>query len=482
MTIRNVLLIATAMTSTLAHAQETKTMAPVRVQADEPDDRTEGSDSYTVDRTTTAFKLPLSLRETPQTVTVIPNEVINDFNLKTTRDILGFTPGEHVQQERNTEAYFFEARGFEMQTQWDGVPSPNGFGGRGQNTPDAALIDRVEVLHGANGLLSGPGAPGGTVNLWHKTPGDELATSFQAGVDSFGGYRIVGDVGGPFGASGFGGRLVAVHEERALYIDDASGKHNVVYGVLEAEAGENTKFQLGGSYERTYDANFAQHFGIPSRPDGSLYDIPRDLNMGASWAHEETELVGSFARVDHSFAGGWTFTGMVTYETTEHDALEGVPNSEGTPQLLVWPQIEGWDNQSTAIDLFLQGAVQWFGREHQLMFGFNGAKRREKQDDYQFSSEPEGEIDTQNPTSWHPSDAAPWDSVEYGSMNWGNGDRKQYGPFAAGRFALSDTVHTIIGARVTWAEQVYTDSIPVDNDREITPYLGVTWDFSQHFS
>ncbi len=139
--------------------------------------RSEDSDSYTVVASTSAFKLPLSLRETPQTITVIPQEVIKDFGLRDVRDILEFTPGVHVQAERNTEAYYFQARGFDMQTQFDGVPSPNGFGGRDTGSPDAAFLDRVEVLHGASGLLTGAGAPGGTVNLVRKTPGSEFASS-----------------------------------------------------------------------------------------------------------------------------------------------------------------------------------------------------------------------------------------------------------------------------------------------------------------
>lgn len=150
-----------------------KTLPRVKVEASESrlDDpgRTEGSANYAAPSTNTAFKLPLTLRETPQTVTVVPQAAITDFGLTDIRKILLFMPGVYVSAERGPQAYYFEARGNGMQVQYDGVPSSNRFGGRGDGkTLDSATIDRVEVLHGATGLLTGPGSPGGTVNVFRK--------------------------------------------------------------------------------------------------------------------------------------------------------------------------------------------------------------------------------------------------------------------------------------------------------------------------
>lgn len=452
-------------------------LARVQVTATRIDDgRTEGSDSFTTAISRSAFRMPLTLRETPQTVTVIPQQVIRDFNLQDTRDILEFTPGVHVQAERNTEAYFFQSRGFGMQTQYDGVPSPNGFGARGIATPDSAFLDRVEVLHGANGLLTGPGAPGGTVNLVHKTPPDAFAAEFEAELDSFEGYRLVGDIGGPIAGRGAGGRLVLVHQEKKLFVDHTEGQHNAAYGAIGFQAGERTQFLFGATYEELRDASFGAHYGNPTRPDGSLFDFPRELNLGATWATQDNRDYGLFLRGEHRFANGWRIAGMLSHDDTDFDALESVPGSEGTANIRLWAQIEGWGNESSAIDLYAEGPVEWFGRRHTLMFGMNGAKRREPQDMYQFTTEAIAVID---PATWDPRDAPDPFSVPWDAMHWGNGDREQYGAFAAGRFQLIDTLHAIVGSRVSWSSASWEGTDYADSSSELTPYAGLVWDFSR---
>src|SRR5690349_10874790 len=68
-------------------------------------------ESYKVDDTSTATKLPLSLRETPQSVTVITQQQIEDFSLNTIADVLAQTPGITISSTDSNRTNFF-ARGF----------------------------------------------------------------------------------------------------------------------------------------------------------------------------------------------------------------------------------------------------------------------------------------------------------------------------------------------------------------------------------
>ena len=75
-------------------------MAMVIAAPARADDAADGSitvtgqrESYKVDDTSTATKLPLSMRDTPQSVTVITQQQIEDFNLNTIADVLAQTPG-----------------------------------------------------------------------------------------------------------------------------------------------------------------------------------------------------------------------------------------------------------------------------------------------------------------------------------------------------------------------------------------------------
>lgn len=463
-------------------AERTSTLSTITVEETLDPARTEDTGSYTTEASTTAFKMPLSLRETPQTVTVVSAQAMQDFNLETARDILNFVPGLSVQSERNTEAYYVEARGYELQVQYDGIPNPVGVGGRGYGDTDAAFLDRVEVLHGASGLLSGVGNPGGTINLVRKTPGTEFASSLEGGADSFGGYRFVGDVGGSITDQGLGGRLVAVHEERDLYMRDSSGKNTGFYGVLEAALTDASRVWIGGEYMREHDANYGAHYGFPTQPDGTLYDWSKDrkLNLGADWSWQKQDRYTLFARGEHVFGNDWRVAGMYTLDRTDFRALEANPGSEGEPVIFLSTQREKWGNRTHSLDVFAEGPFTLFNREHRLVVGANGSDRQQLNGDYEYTEEPLIEIT--DPANWRTSMAPDPDTVEFFSTNWGSGRDEQIGAYAAGRFEVVDSLHAILGARATWYKSSWDGVTGSKSDGTITPYAGVVWDFSPTMS
>ena len=117
---------------------------------------TEGRDSYTTDATNTATRMVLSPRETPQSVTVITREQMEDFGLNSVAEVMQRTPGVTVNAQ-DTERLQFFARGFEITNfLYDGMPSMrNSSLGKQAAQADTFIYDRVEVLRGASGLLHG---------------------------------------------------------------------------------------------------------------------------------------------------------------------------------------------------------------------------------------------------------------------------------------------------------------------------------------
>ncbi|GAB7564029.1 hypothetical protein LG202_20680 [Methylobacillus methanolivorans] len=145
----------------------------VAVQADR-DGTTEGTASYRAKYTSTATKLALSPRETPQTVTVIGRKQMDDFGMMSVDDALKTASGVFVY-ERGANGNDYYSRGFSMQSQYDGMLNPTGISDSNRNPlVDNAFLDRVEVLQGASGLLNGAGSPGGTINLVRKRPTQEF--------------------------------------------------------------------------------------------------------------------------------------------------------------------------------------------------------------------------------------------------------------------------------------------------------------------
>ena len=115
--------------------------------------------------TPTLGKLPLALREIPQSVTVIGLERARAEPAKPGRRAQQ-TPGITVQPyQLLTTAYY--ARGFKVDSfEQDGVPVL--MGNMAASPQDMAVYERVEILRGANGLLHGAGNPAATVNLVRK--------------------------------------------------------------------------------------------------------------------------------------------------------------------------------------------------------------------------------------------------------------------------------------------------------------------------
>lgn len=466
-------------------------LGPVRVEGEtgtgvSPSDfaisdpgRTEGSPDYAAPSTNTAFKVALTPQQTPQTVIVVPQAAIRDFNLTTVKEVLEFTPGVFVRPERSRDYYDFQSRGYEMQVQYDGVPSPNGMGGRSRSiTPDTAIIDRVEVLQGASGLMSGAGAPGGIVNMFRKMPALNPFIELQAGADTWGGWRGMVDVAGPISDSGLGGRLVAVMEERGSYIDYVSGKHAVLYGVLEQRLGDRTTLALGATFEKIFDYSPGSHYGFPTQADGTLYpNMSRSKNWGATWSDLEETSYNIFLRAQHQFSDRWSMQALLTYEDFKTSSLQGVPGRlrdvDLWPILLFGAQAEAWNSENLSLDIAVQGEFSLLGRDHQVMFGFNGSTR-----DFGGSGGASaGALAFDyDPYSWDAREvpgpySTGWD--DYGSWS---GKQYNYGAYAGGRFELLKSVHALVGARVSWYKQSYDGVLDSKDAAVITPYGALTWD------
>ncbi|MDQ7968194.1 MAG: TonB-dependent receptor plug domain-containing protein, partial [Oxalicibacterium faecigallinarum] len=153
------------MAAPVSRADET-TLPSVTVRA-ERDPVTEGTGSYAVRAASTATKLNLSLRETPQSVTVVTRKQMEDMGAQSLTDIMSEVTGI-VVQSLDTERTNYTSRGYQISTyQIDGVNTAysNGYV---KLVSDPAVYDRIEVLRGAAGHTVGAGDPGGTINQVRK--------------------------------------------------------------------------------------------------------------------------------------------------------------------------------------------------------------------------------------------------------------------------------------------------------------------------
>lgn len=180
-----------------------------------------------------ATGLPLTLRETPQSVTLVDRERIEAFGLTDINDLLDQVVGINVERIE-TDRTYYNSRGFDITSfQVDGIGLPLRWGIQFGDL-DTALFENVVTVRGANAIMTGVGNPSATINYVRKRPTDTLQASLSGQYGSWDKKRVEADVSGPLNASGtLSARLIFAHQDKDSYLD-FNHVNRDVYGALLA--------------------------------------------------------------------------------------------------------------------------------------------------------------------------------------------------------------------------------------------------------
>ncbi|MBJ7373830.1 MAG: TonB-dependent siderophore receptor [Pseudomonas sp.] len=155
---------------------------------------------YRATRSASATKTDTAIRDIPQAISVVPASVLSDLGSTSVERALDFAGG--VSKQNNfggLTLYEYSVRGFTTSEFYkDGFSANRGY----PSTPDAANIERIEVLKGPAASLYGRGDPGGTVNIVTKKPQPEAFTTVQTSAGSWDRYRTALDVNTPLDDQG----------------------------------------------------------------------------------------------------------------------------------------------------------------------------------------------------------------------------------------------------------------------------------------
>lgn len=442
---------------------------------------TEGSGSYTPGTIATATRMVLTPRETPQSISVITRQHMDDFSLTSIDDVMRHTPGITVSRLDSERTEYF-ARGFSIENfQYDGIPTlRNAAYSSGQTLTDMAIYDRVEILKGANGLLAGAGAPGATLNLIRKKPTRDFKASVDLGAGSWDNYRSQIDVSGPLTDSGnIRGRAVAAYQDKHGFLERYERKTNVYFGTLEADLTEDTLLTVGFDYQNS-DPNGAGWAG--SRPlfdrDGKRIDVKRSYNSAANWSRWQQFTQSAFATLEHQLDNGWVLKGQYTHQFSGYDAQMGSIQSGPFPatglSTLYANKFVG-DTRADSGDIYASGPFSLGGREHELVVGASASNSHWVGKNFANPIHANGRI------------VDFWNfNGDFPKPNWGEvTDRfdettRQTAGYASARFNLTDELNVILGSRV--ANYWLTGTSDSSETGKLIPYVGVTYDLNDHFT
>lgn len=445
---------------------------------------TEGSGSYAVAGPLgTATGLGLTLRETPQSVSVITRDNMDDFSLTSINDAVNQMPGVYVgslDSERTT----YTARGFGIENfQYDGSPTThNSAYAAGSTLSETAIYDRVEVLKGAAGLLNGAGQPGAVLNLVRKRPTAVAQKHITLGAGSWRNYSAEVDISGPLSEDGsIRGRAVTAYRDQHSFLDGHKRKTPVLYGILEADLTQDTLLTVGLDYQ-TSDTTRSSWSGTRPIYDryGNRISLPRSYNSGANWSSWQQTSASGFASLEHRFSNQWKIKAAVNRQYNGYDAKLGAiqsgPYEDGTSTIYANKYVGR--TKTDSLDLVADGSFHWLGREHELVVGGQISRAHWTGRDYGNVTYPQRVVD--DFWNWNGDIAEPlWGAPS----SYKDATTRQSAIYATTRLAASDNLKILLGGRLSnYHYKAPNSDIDFEQNSNFVPYAGVVYDLSKNIS
>jgi outer membrane receptor for ferric coprogen and ferric-rhodotorulic acid len=466
--------------SAAADTEQTRQLGAIKVYSDE-----EGP-SYTAPDAASATGLNLSLRDTPQPVTVITRERIEDQAMENLFDVLRSSTGVSVQavdRGRST----LRVRGFEVNNfQFDGIPTSLYI----DNNPATALFERVEIVRGATGLLNGAGDPSATVNLVRKAAASrDLAGDFAAEMGSWNQVTATADLSTPLNSTGsVRARWVAHYNDQDAFLDHEHTRTTAFYGVVEADLGERTLLRVGAT-DQSDRRDGVLWAGLPYwYADGTRTDWSRSRSTATDWNQWDVDDRNYFAGLTHTFGNEWTLRANASYTTNDDEErmlwMWNVPDRETGLGMEAYPYhyLGGFDQHH--FDLIASGPFEAWGRQHEITVGIMHSKLDEVWSNRD-AVEPVPSFPVGDFNAWDGSFAEPELGARYEASRYVTTETAAY---AAARLQVTEPLKLIVGARVenwemdagarVWVPEAFT----ITHDGIVIPYAGIIYDLGERYS
>ncbi len=434
---------------------------------------------YLSDKSKVASKLSLSIKETPQSISVISPAQLQDFAITDLNTALENAPGITVEQIE-TDRTYYRARGFDITNfQIDGLGLP-AISGNLHGDMDTAMFEKIEIVRGANGLMTGMGNPSATVNMVRKKPTQDTQISANFQLGSWDNKRLDLDASGSL-SDNVRGRVVVAAEDKESYLDRYSMNKQVYYGVIEADVTDNTLLTAGVSHQSsTADGNMWGALTL-YYTDGTPTNFDRSTNSAADWSTWEVVQDRLFFTLEHTFSNNWQLGANYSHVDTDEDSLlfytYGTLNAETGLGLTGYGSEYDRDDKQDLFDLYVNGEFSLFGRMHEVVAGVNWSRLQYQETSLYDYHTGNGFPAMPTMDNWDGDTPLP-EFTDYKSGS--DIDIFQRSAYLAGRFSITDELTFIAGARynATSSNGASYGKDRTTDDSEVIPYAGLTYAFN----
>lgn len=402
-------------------------------------------EGYTVDTATTATKTDTPIIETPVSIQVVPQQVIEDQQAIRLEDVTKNVSGVQTDWGYGHLYESFVIRGFTTSDIFrDGIRL-------GRTTLELGDLERVEVLKGPAAVLYGRIEPGGLINLVTKRPSLEAGYSLQQQFGSYDQYRTTVDLTGPLTQDrSLLYRFHLTYQNSDSFRDFVHDERVFLAPSLTWRPSEALEFNFSLEY---LNADFPYDNGIPG---SRLGPAPISLWTGEP---QDTTLVDNID-VDFNWsyrlADTWTIrNGLHWYRyTNDYEQIYPLAFDPNTSiiERAPWFVDQAFDGKTVYMDV--TGTVQTLGIAHTLLIG--GDYYLEDVDDRGFTN---GFSTYDTFDMFHPV----YGTVDFAALRQLQqnaadffliGTNEWFGLYFQDQITLWETIHILGGGRYDWAHRV----------------------------
>lgn len=425
-----------------------------------------------------ATGLDLGIYETPQSLTILDAETITDFGLRNINTMLSMTTGVNVDSTE-TDRTYYNSRGFDITSMHvDGIGVP--FGSLIVGDLDTAIYEKVEVLRGSNGLITGLGNPSGTVNYVRKRPGNEFDAQASYTLGRWNEQRLVADVSTPLTNNGrWAARFVGVYQDNESWLRHYSNNRKVGSVFVDGQVGESVTLGFGFTYQDNNSDGVLWGAAPIINTNGQQLDYDESTTTAMDWTYWDTLNETAYAELGWQISDKLNLISSVT-QTDYEDNGElfyvywntGLDADTGLG-MFAYPGKYDSIKDTLIWDSVLRSTFTAWGREHQFNVGLSIAD----QDSI--------DLDHAALSGFDAMPAFPgWSGTEVARPNWaapnqaGNQNmslNRLYGSFL---LSMTDNFNLIMGAsKVDYVNRGVSFGVSTDSDEDGgSPYLGFTWE------
>ena len=411
---------------------------------------------YKTDEAHAAMRSNVSLLNTPQSVTVIPVEVMDDQLVVTLGEALRNDASVSIGRV-TTDRERFSLRGFTLEENTNLLK--NGHQHFAKYRLPMALVDNIEVLKGPSSLLYGQSTPGGLINLVTKKPTFDSFAELSVKGDENGSLIMGLDLGG------------SLNEDKTIrYRAIVEKEDNKNWREYQDGSEQESDFFVGSlmtDIDLSDDLTLSFHFDssdeVAGQDSGALVNEKGDVIGGDEliwdmpWTKVDAQSQNYGADVSYQLNENWKVEAGYNNQHNERERWESKPQTQddfdpqtGLYQNKPYDKLEDWQQEALYFDFV--GTADFAGMSHDLLAGGNYLKHEytslKVKGDKQEANLNEGTI-------------IPRQELDYADGKSKDESYKYYGVFAQDLITVNEQWQVLLGVRFDKQEKADADNSSV---------------------